>query len=143
MVKLKEIDDNLSVLKKAKEMLQVPVVYEAFLMMMGASGYLKNMPLHKNKKSNHLDQMVFETDKHADQKIQKLRYILKQNEIVRLQLIKQVAKECCICGVSHCLGCLEENLGVLPLDLTSSKDAVKKVHSSRRSIRQVDVQVKS
>lgn len=143
MVKIKEIDENSSVLKKSKEMLKIPLVYEAFLMMMGADSYLKNMPVFKNKNSNHLDQMVSEVDKYADQNIQKLRYILKQNNQVRTQLVKLIAKECQMRDVSHYLFCLEENLGVELSERNIPKNPLKKVNFARRNIRSVDVQVKS
>ncbi len=143
MVKMKEIDENSSVLKKSKEMLKIPLVYEAFLMMMGADSYLKNMPIFKNKNSNHLDQMVSEVDKYADQNIQKLRYILKQNNQVRTQLVKLIAKECQMRDVAHYLFCLEENLGIELSGRSAPKNSLKKVNFARRNIRPVDVQVKS
>lgn len=135
--------DELLVLKATKEMLKSPIVYEAFLMMMGAVEYLKNMPVYKNKDSNHLDLMVFETDKYADQKIQKLRHILKQNGDVRKKMVKIVSKECSIYDVSYCLNCLEENLGVASKDEIKSRDLIKKANATKRGFFQTGVQVKS
>ncbi|MBQ8250833.1 MAG: hypothetical protein IJY92_02840 [Alphaproteobacteria bacterium] len=143
MVKIKKSENNLMGLKTAKELLQTPLVYEAFLMMLDASSYLKNMPLCKKKVSNHLDKMVFETDRYADQKIQKLRYLLKKNEIVRKKLVERVSKECRILCVSHCLKCLEENLGVDFQEKTEIKDVARKINASKRNFPLSDGQVKS
>lgn len=143
MVKIKKSDNNVMGLKTAKELLQTPLVYESFLMMMDASSYLKNMPLCKKKVSNHLDKMVFETDKYADQKIQKLRYLLKKNEVVRTKLVEHIAGECRILSVSHCLKCLEENLGVDFQERTEIKDVVMKINASKRNFHLSGGQVKS
>lgn len=143
MVKIKKSDNNVMGLKTAKELLQTPLVYESFLMMMDASSYLKNMPLCKKKVSNHLDKMVFETDKYADQKIQKLRYLLKKNEVVRTKLVEHIAEECRILSVSYCLKCLEENLGVDFQERTEIKDVVMKINASKRNFHLSGGQVKS
>ena len=97
MVKIKKSENNLMGLKTAKELLQTPLVYEAFLMMLDASSYLKNMPLCKKKVSNHLDKMVFETDRYADQKIQKLRYLLKKMRLCEKNWLSAFQKNVVFC----------------------------------------------
>lgn len=145
MSKMKKIEneENDIVLKKANDLIKIPLVCEAFLMMMGTPVCAKNVFFEKKYTSNHLDNMVYELDKFADQKIQKLRYLLKNNEVVRKELVMQIAKKYHISAVSHSLMQLEENLGINQSENLIHLNMIKKSTASKRKICQSDVQVKS
>lgn len=115
MVYVKQHNDgkeNQDLLKKLKELIEIPLVFETFLQMMGADCFIKSMNIQKKQVTNRLPIMVNEMDKFCDQKIQKLRYILKNNLLVRHKMVEQTLKQFSVLNIKPYIQNLEENLGL-------------------------------
>lgn len=107
------LNENQSALKKVTDLLKTPLVLENFFAMMGCSQKFGMSLPTKNTISSVLDKMVGEQDRAADQKIQKLRYLLRENPLLRKKAVNFVAKKCLAINPEYALKNLEKDLGVL------------------------------
>ncbi len=111
-----DIEKNQLPLKQLCELLKNPAVLDAFLEMLECKKRSDEFEAKEKTNTSSLDFMVKMMDIALDQKIQKLRYLLKEYKTLRLKAITFIAKERPSICINQALENLERHLGLEKTD---------------------------